>query len=661
MTDARRGRGRRRRSGQQAEGAADGGAEARPGTGAKARSKPETGPKSKPKSGPKAKPKSEPRTGPAAQQRVTGTYGGHSRGFGFLVLDGGGEDLFVPPKYEGEALDGDRVEAERGDQGTARVTRVLERGRKQVVGTYLGNGRVRADAQRIPKELVVISKTSLSIRRSLGRAGDPDVEDTAVLVELGITPGFPKAVQSETKRLEAPGERDLGHRLDLRKATTVVTIDPVTSRDFDDAVSLEREGDDWVLGVHIADVSHYVKPDSALDREAYRRGTSVYLPGRVIPMLPEKLSNDLCSLREGVDRLAMTVLMRYGPDGELRETTFAEAVIRSDRRFSYERASRVMDKAAREKGEVGTLLLGMVRLAKLLKRRRRSFDMPRHEMELVYGGRGEVVDVSPTADDVAHGVIEEFMLAANREVARLLLRKRVPTLYRHHPRPDDLTQLWRDLATLGARKPASLGIIKSMAAAVAKGHGPAATAAILRCMPRAIYTTRHATHSSLGFEAYTHFTSPIRRYSDLVVHRDVRALIQANGGPLKLRPASKLPAPTTDDDLETVGAHATERAISAERAEGRIRRRRLLEFLSRLAPQTLTGQITLVVEKGFSVDLPRYGTWGFVPVEQLPRGEWRFDAGVFQGANGSLGLGTTLDVKINRIDPSTNELELRLA
>ncbi len=603
---------------------------------------------------------------------VRGSYVGHPRGFGFLVLEDGGADLFVPPKSEGDALDGDRVDAKRAEKGTARVTRVIVRGRKLLVGTYLGSGRFVADAHRIPRELTVegkarrgdkvlvgISKTKLRIRRILGRAGAPPVEDAAVLAELEITPRFPKKVQATARALDAPGRRDYRGRLDLRKVTTVVTIDPVTSMDFDDAVSLERRGKDWLLGVHIADVSHYVLPDTPLDREAYRRGTSVYLPGRVIPMLPERLSNDLCSLREGVDRLAMTVLLRYGSDGVLRETTFAESVIRSDRRFSYESASRVMDRAVREKGEVGALLLDMVRLAKLLGRNRPSLDLPRQEMELVYGGQGEVVDLRPTSQDVAHGVIEEFMLAANREVARLLLRRRVPAVYRHHPQPSDLSRVWDDFRCLDVRRAESLGISKAMEVAVAKGYGPAATAAILRCMPRAIYTTRDASHFSLGFEAYTHFTSPIRRYSDLVVHRQLRAIIRKGRGPIKMRSSARLPAPSPDELLEVVAAHATQRAISADRAETRIRRRRLLEYLAQRRPQTLTGQITQVVERGFSVDLPQFGTWGFVPIDQLPRGRYTYDTGVLRGSRRAFHLGDTLEVRLGRIDAASNELELK--
>jgi len=590
------------------------------------------------------------------------------------VIDGGGVDLFVPPKREGAAIDGDTVLAEPGDRDTARVTRVVERGRPVLAGTFLGRGAFSPDAHRVPrilsvegkarkgdKVLVAATPSSFRIRRVLGRAGAPDVEDAAVLAELEILPKFPRQVLGDTERLRAPGKGEYQGRLDLREATTVVTIDPVTSRDFDDAISLERRGKDWLLGVHIADVSHYVRPGSALDKEAHKRGTSVYLPNRVIPMLPEKLSNDLCSLREGVDRLAMSVLLRYDANGKLLETTFAESVIRSDRRLSYERASRVMDETTEEKGAVGGLLLDMARLAAVLERGRPSHDLPRQEIELVFNGQGDVVDLRPTAQDVAHGVIEEFMLAANREVARLMLRRQVAAIYRHHPEPSDLSGVWEALQQLGAAegKPTDLG--KALAAAAAEGHGPAAAAAMLRCMPQAVYTTANASHFSLGFEAYAHFTSPIRRYADLVVHRQLRPILRDHGGPLKLRPVAKLSAPGADEELESLAEHVTARGAVAGRAESRIRRRRVLEFLLRLGGVPTEGQITMVVERGLVVDLPEYGTSGFLGTDVLPDGPFELESGELRGRRRAFRLGESLEVCVHRIDPASSQLDLALA
>jgi ribonuclease R len=626
---------------------------------------------------------------------IRGTYVGHPRGFGFLVREGGGADLFVPPRNDGGAIDGDTVIAEPVEGDAARVTRIVRRGRALLAGTYFGQGTFAADAHRVPgnlpvegkarkgdKVVVAATEKGFRIRRVLGRAGAPDVEDAAVLAELEISPRFPKGVLAEARKLPPPGAADLRGRMDLRDATTVVTVDPVTSRDFDDAISIERRGDERRLGVHIADVSHYVLPDSAIDREAYRRGTSVYLPNRVIPMLPEELSNDLCSLREGEDRLTLSVLLRFDAKGNLLETTFAESVIRSVRCLSYERASRVMDRTVKERGPVGDLLLEMAKLAETLRRNRPSLDLPREEIEFIYNGRGDVVDVRPTALDVAHGVIEEFMLAANREVARLLLGRRAAAIYRHHPEPEDLSGVWEALRELGAVRagergrrgrggrregagaspgPRDLG--ESIARAVAKGYGPAVSAAMLRCLPRAFYTTGAASHYSLGFEAYTHFTSPIRRYSDLVVHRLVRSAIRArrDRGPLRQRTRAKLPAPQPDDALESVAEHVTAKAAASDRAESRIRRRRVLEFLLRRGRVPTDGQVTMVVERGLVVDLPEFATSGFLATDLLPGGPFEAQRGALRGRRRAYHLGDALEVCIHRIDPSTGQLDVALA
>ncbi len=608
-------------------------------------------------------------------KRVRGRYVGHPRAFGFLLLEGGGADLFVPPKHEGDAIDGDTVLAERRGESAAKVTAIVARGRSRLCGTYIGRGAFLPDAHRIPKilsvegkarkgdkVLVAVRPDALRIHRVLGRAGDPAIEDAAVLAELEISPQFPKPALAQAAKLEEPGPADFRGRLDLRDTKTVVTIDPVSSRDYDDAISLERRGKGWLLGVHIADVSHYVRDGSALDTEAHKRGTSVYLPTRVIPMLPEKLSNDLCSLREGVDRLTMSVLIHYDARGKLLDTTFARSVIRSDRRLSYERASRVMDKTVKEKGGVGELLLNMARLAKLLKHGRPSLDVPREEIELVFNGQGDVVDIRPTSQDAAHGVIEEFMLAANREVARLLLRHNKPALFRHHPEPADMSGVWDALKQLGAATGNERSLPRAVARAVADGYGPAVSAAIFRCMPQARYTTRDASHFNLGFEAYTHFTSPIRRYADLVVHRILHGMLGGRKGAIKVGPmGDSVPAPVHDETLEALGEHVTDRTVGADRAESRIRRRRVLEFLLRLGNVPTEGQVTLVVDRGLLVDLPEYGTSGLLPVDTLRGGPFQVEAGVLRGKDRSFRLGETLDVCIHRIDPVSSKLDLALA
>ncbi len=590
------------------------------------------------------------------------------------MLDGGCEDLFVPPKHEGDAIDGDTVLATRRGDSSAQVTEILARGRSRLVGTYIGHNAFMPDAHRIPKILSVAGKAQKGdkllvsahrdvwrIRQVLGRAGDPAVEDASVLAEFKISPAFPKPALTQATKLKAPGQTDFRGRLDLRDKTTVVTIDPVTSRDFDDAISLERRGQGWLLGVHIADVSHYVLPGTAIDNEARKRGTSVYLPTCVIPMLPERLSNDLCSLREGVDRLTLSVLLHYDARGKLLDTTFAKSVIRSDRRLSYARASRMMDKTVTEKGEVGELLLNMGRLARILHDRRPSLDVPRSEMEMVFNGQGDVVDIRQTSQDAAHSVIEEFMLAANREVAHLLLRQRRAAPFRHHPKPTDMSGVWNALKELGAAKGNERSLSQVIRRAVSNGHGPAVSAAILRCLPHAIYTTREASHFNLGFQAYTHFTSPIRRYADLAVHRILSGILQQNRGPRKLRSTGPLPVPVYDESLESLAQVVTERMAGADRAESRIRRRRVLEFLMRLGKVPTEGQVTLVLDRGLLVDLPEYGISGFLGVDMLGGKDFRAEQGVLRGKGRSYRLGETVDVCIHRIDPVASKLDLALA
>lgn len=606
----------------------------------------------------------------------TGTYSGHFRGFGFFVPDRGGDDLFVPPGREGDAIDGDTVEVLPAGGGTARVSRVVKRGRARLAGTYIGNGRFSPDAHHIGKMLVVAGKAEkgdkilvvpdkdgFRVDRVLGRSGARDVEDAAVLAELDIAPDFPPAVLDAATALPGPGEQDARGRLDLRQALTVVTIDPSTSRDFDDAISIQKDGDTWVLGVHIADVSYYVKPGTRIDQEARKRGTSVYLPGQVIPMLPERLSNDLCSLREGRDRLTLSVLMNYDAKGQLLKTTFAESVIRPDRRFSYERASRVMDGSRREKGVVGDVLQQMLSLADRLKKRRQSLDLPRDDTELVFDATGHVVDLRSIVKDVAHGVIEEFMLAANQEVARLMLTLKKPTLFRHHPAPEDLTPVWETLSLLGMKDPRKSDLPTAITKATEEGYGPTIASAVFRCMSRAQYTTRYSDHFSLAFAAYCHFTSPIRRYTDLTVHRALREAIQANHGPIVVAESGRerIPNPVFSGELETLGEDLNALSAAAERAESRIRRQRVLEFLLRQGAIPTVGQITGVVDKGLIMSLTEYGVSGFLALDMLPKDDYTATPGVLKGAKKTYALGQELDVCIHRIDPAASQLDLALA
>jgi ribonuclease R len=320
-----------------------------------------------------------------------------------------------------------------------------------------------------------------------------------------------------------------------------------------------------------------------------------------------------------------------------------------------------MDKTITEKGEVGKLLLNMGRLARILNDRRPSLDVPRSEMEMVFNGQGDVVDIRPTSQDAAHSVIEEFMLAANREVAHLLLRQRRAAPFRHHPKPTDMSGVWNTLKELGAAQGNERSLSQVIRKAVSNGHGPAVSAAMLRCLPHAIYTTRDASHFNLGFQAYTHFTSPIRRYADLAVHRILSGILHQHRGPQKLRSTGPLPVPVYDESLESLAQVVTERMAGADRAESRIRRRRVLEFLMRLGKVPTEGQVTLVLDRGLLVDLPEYGISGFLSVDMLDGKAFRAEQGALRGKGRSYRLGETVDVCIHRIDPASSKLDLALA
>jgi ribonuclease R len=303
----------------------------------------------------------------------------------------------------------------------------------------------------------------------------------------------------------------------------------------------------------------------------------------------------------------------------------------------------------------------MFALASLLRKRRGSLDLPRGQTEFVFDAAGHVVDLRSIAKDDAHWVIEEFMLAANRQVARLMLQRRQPTPFRHHPAPDDLSHVWETLEALGVRPPADGSLAGAVGKAVDAGFGPAITSALFRCMPRARYTTAEPSHFTLGFEAYCHFTSPIRRYTDLLVHRQIHSLLDDTRNSLSLAPAAAASEPRRDDALEALCERLNARSFAADRAESRIRRQRVLEFVLRQGAVPTTGQVTAVLEKGLLIDLTEYGTSGFLAVEDLPGGPHEFSAGTLTAKRSTYRLGQDLEVCVSRIDPVAGRLDLALA
>jgi len=593
-------------------------------------------------------------------------------------------DLFIPVGAAGEAIDGDRVRVLPGERGTGRVIEVLARGRRKLAGTYLEGDLFRPDAHSIPRvlslkpgrgpgrapragEKVIVTATGdgFELGEVLGPAGDRRVEDRAVLLEMEIAEEFPEEANREADKFAgaAVGARDRRGRLDFRGEPTVVTIDPLTAKDFDDAISMRRAKDGgYLLGVHIADVSHYVREGSALDREARLRGQSAYLPMMVVPMLPPALSDGLCSLREGEDRLAISIQLSYDRRGTLKGSRAARAVIRSDRRFTYERASRVMEGAGGETGEISRVLRDMLELAERLRERRPSLAIHEPGVEFVYSPAGDVVEVLTTEGDAAHWVIEEFMLAANREVAGWLLALAEPALFRHHPPPGSLEELRAFLKGMGIPGAADRPLPELMRRAEAAGLAAAATSFLMEAMEAAEYNPLEPRHDALGFEHYAHFTSPIRRYADLTVHRALaRHLTPGRWVEMKTKGTARKASgegPASTEALEHLASHLSRRERAIGHAESRLRRRRVLEFLSKKGKEPLQGVVLRALERGLVVNLPGYLLSGFVAAPSLGPGPRKSEPHRLTAAGRTYQPGQPIQVRIERIDAVRGDLDL---
>jgi ribonuclease R len=474
----------------------------------------------------------------------------------------------------------------------------------------------------------------------LGDLATPGVDVEVILRHYGIPETFPEEALAVAARLPAdPVPADWLGREDLRRQV-VVTIDGETARDFDDAVSIERRPDaTFRLGVHIADVAHYVAEGGALDREAYRRGTSVYYPERVVPMLPEALSNGLCSLRPEVPRLTLSAFLDVDRDGNVVARRFAETVIRSARRLTYGEVRRLLEEPRPgDEGEYGAVrhsLLDMRELTMALReaRRRRGsldFDLPEGNVEL--DTDGTVVGILPYERNIAHRLIEEFMIAANEAVAYELVRRGIPALFRVHDAParerlEELAELLRPLGIelgrdldLSELPPAALQqVLKQVEG---RPDEPFLSALVLRTMQRAVYSPECRGHYALASPYYTHFTSPIRRYPDLVVHRGLKALLAepagagASGGADAGSWAEGRRAELVER-LPLIAEHASTTERRAEQSERDLLQWKKVRFLAGRAGERFHGRITGVQPFGLFVQLEEFHVDGLVPIRTL--------------------------------------------
>ena len=646
---------------------------------------------------------------PEASDLISGTLRRAAGGTVEVVVEGGRDaPVRVPPRGLRGALDGDtvlvrleiprrRARAEGVREGV--VVRVLERARREVLGRWMvGGGRPhvrplerrlrftvaptdsRVEGEPEEGELVVISVDSVDGRgrnargtllERLGQPTDPGVVEQAVLRAYGIPVDFSEDAVAEAEMLPSEvSAQEIGRRKDLR-SEPAITIDGRTARDFDDAVSA-RPGERGAIevGVHIADVSHYVRPGSALDKAARVRGTSVYLPGLCVPMLPEKLSNNLCSLREAEDRLTWTMWYAVLPGGGLRRRHAVPSVIRSRRRCTYTEVAEWLDlpraKWPEETKAFADSLTLLAEAAERLGRRRRergSLDFDLAEPELLLDPEGRVVSIQPAARNRAHRLIEELMVAANRSVAEMLMEADQPALYRVHDEPEatrvqELKQVVADLGLRLKGDPKSLppqALQELLEKADGRPEEKLIDMLVLRTLARALYSPEPRGHYALATDEYLHFTSPIRRYPDLVVHRMLRRLIDEGSM------AEGAEREALETELIALGATCSSAERRAEAAERAAVEWKTVLYLREHQGEVFSGHISGVTDFGLFVRLDDLSVDGMVHISELVDDYYRYEDRGHRLVGEKKGrvwrLGDPFEVRLVRVDLDAMQLQ----
>ncbi len=600
---------------------------------------------------------------------IEGTFIGHARGFGFVDVGEGEEDIFIPEEKTHQAMDQDRVRIVLNEKGNGKrkegtVIKILEHGCRELVGTYQKSrhyGFVVPDNPKVGHDLFIPGNDSMGavtgdkvvamitrygsrrrgpegkIKEILGHGGDPGTDVLSIVKSLGIPTDFSDKVARQAGRIsEELILGDFQGRKDIR-GWTMVTIDGEDSKDLDDAVSLTWEEGIYHLGVHIADVANYVQGGSAMDREALRRGTSVYLVDRVIPMLPEKLSNGICSLNAGEDRLALSCLMDVDEKGNVIAHEIAETVICVDRRMTYTNVQKILDgsdpEVCREYEDLGPLFHKMDELSALIRRRRQergSIDFNFPESKITIDGDGRPLSVDVYEHNRAMELIEDFMILANETVAREFYEDMIPFVYRTHgnPDPDKIEGLLTLLHSQGisiqkAKKEISPLEIQQILQKVKGQPNEALVSRLaLRSMQQARYTVECSGHFGLALSHYCHFTSPIRRYPDLQIHRIIKDRLR---GRMNLEKEE-----TYASILDEVAALSSSAERRAEEAEREVEKLKKAEYMMGHMGESFEGTISGVTNWGLYVELPNT-IEGLVHVTALDD-----DYYVFDGENGRL-------------------------
>ena len=634
-------------------------------------------------------------------KRITGTFQANIRGFGFVMVEGEDEDIFIPGENVNGAFQGDEVEciitgAPGGKRKEGKIVRIVSHQVKKIVGLYEKSksfGFVRPDNQRYLKDIyipagkemgamdghkVVVELTSYGqehakpegkIVEIIGHVNDPGADILSIVKDYDLPTEFPEKVLNQAVRVgKDVSEADCAGRLDLRD-WQMVTIDGEDAKDLDDAVSLTMKDENYQLGVHIADVTNYVQEKSALDREALKRGTSVYLADRVIPMLPHVLSNGICSLNAGEDRLALSCIMTVSPKGEVIDHQIAETVIRVDKRMSYTGVSKVLaeePEALEEDKDFVPMIQKMQELSMILRERRGKrgsidFDFP--ETKITLNDKGEPVEIKPYDRNTATRIIEDFMLIANETVAEDYFWQEIPFLYRSHenPDPEKIRKLSTFINNFGYHihvhdevKP------KEIQKLLSQVEGTPEEALIsrltLRSMCQAKYTTDNTGHFGLAAKYYTHFTSPIRRYPDLQIHRIIKENLRGRLNENRIEHYDKI--------LPEVAKQCSDRERLAEETEREVVKMKKAEYMRMHIGEEYEGVISGVTKWGIYVELPNT-VEGLVHVVDLRDDHYNFIEQTYEMVGEHTGktykLGEKVRVRVSDADKLLRTINFELA
>ena len=631
---------------------------------------------------------------PAQIGAVSGTISGNERGFAFLIPDGKTADMkdyFIPRHSLKGALDGDRVLAAKvkGTEDEATVIKILSRGRTAVAGTFERVGGacyVVPDSSKFVPRIFVPTSLSLGAKQGdkvvcritayphgkapngkvteiLGKSGDFFAEELSIIRNYGLYEEFPKEVEKQAESVAAE-KVVLGKRRDLRGELTI-TIDGDDTRDIDDAVSLKRRGGNFVLGVHIADVGHYVKRGSKLDGEAYNRGTSVYFPDRVLPMLPRALSNGACSLNEGEDRYALSCVMTITPEGERIKSEIFESVINSNHRTTYKEITALIegDEGAAEKyPDLITMCRDMKELCEALSSRRErlgNIDLSVKEAHISLDERGEIV-IPDFERTISERIIEQFMISANEAVAERMEKAGAPFMFRVHepPAPEKIVSFLSFLSDLGISGKVSedeptpkqfQAILKSVAGKPCEG---AVNKVMLRTMQKARYFERNLGHFGIASGCYCHFTSPIRRYPDLFIHRIIKGVLH---GELDLMREKYAPVAAEE------AAHCSLCERNADGAERDVDSLYKVVYMSDRTGEEYEATVSGVTAFGVFAELDNT-VEGLIRLEKLPGGSYEYleDKFVLKGER-TFRLGDRIKIRVDGCDWGNMRPEFSLA